>query len=119
VREMRVCGGQARSRPWNQIKADVTGFPVAVPRVTEAALMGAAVLAGVGAGLLPDITAGSRRLVRIESVLQPDPDRHRRYSELYGVYRRLYPDLHGAFHQLGEVVQGDRGTRGPGDKGAR
>jgi xylulokinase len=105
IDEMRVCGGQARSAPWNQIKADVTGFPVAVPRVTEAALMGAAVLAGVGAGLLPDITASARRLVRVERVLEPDQDRHRCYTELYGVYKRLYPDLRDAFHQLGEVTR--------------
>ena len=28
---MRVCGGPARSRFWNGVKADVTGFPVARP----------------------------------------------------------------------------------------
>ena len=32
VRDMRVCGGPAQSEAWNQIKADVTGFTVAVPR---------------------------------------------------------------------------------------
>ncbi len=108
VSQLRVCGGQARSMAWNRIKADVTGFPVEVPRVTEAALLGAAVLAGVGAGLLPDITTGANRMVRIEAVLQPHLDRHRRYTELYGVYRRLYPDLRTAFHQLGEIVEGER-----------
>jgi len=107
VSEMRVCGGQARSTAWNQIKADVTGFPVAVPRVTEAALMGAAVLAGVGAGLLPDITAGANRMVRIESILEPNPSRHRCYTDLYGIYKRLYPDLCDAFHQLCEIAQGE------------
>ena len=35
VTEMRVCGGPARSRFWNQVKADVTGFPVLVPDVLE------------------------------------------------------------------------------------
>ena len=37
VDEMRVCGGQAQSDILNQIKADVLGFPVAVPHVTVAA----------------------------------------------------------------------------------
>ena len=40
VREMRVCGGPAQSETWNQIKADVTGFTVAVPRVLETAVAG-------------------------------------------------------------------------------
>jgi len=105
IDELRVCGGQAQSREWNQIKADVTGIPVAVPRVPEAALMGAAVLAGVGAGLLTDITEGANQMVRIDEVLEPDPDRHQRYTELFGVYKRLYPDLRDAFHQLGVVTR--------------
>ena len=100
IDEVRVCGRQALSEDWNQIKADVLGVPVAVPRVREAALMGAAVLAGVGAGLLPDITEGANQMVRIDEVLEPIPAHHRLYAELFGVYKRLYPDLRGAFHQL-------------------
>ncbi len=109
VDELRVCGGQARSPQWNQIKADVTGFPVAVPRVTEAALMGAAVLAGAGAGLF-DISTGAERMVRIVERLDPHPERHGRYDELFGVYERLYPDLRAAFHQLYGVAQRQMGS---------
>jgi sugar (pentulose or hexulose) kinase len=97
---MRVCGRQALSADWNQIKADVLGVPVAVPRVRETALLGSAVLAGVGVGLLPDIAAGADKLVRIERVLDPVPSRHQQYTELFGIYKRLYPDLRDAFHQL-------------------
>jgi xylulokinase len=100
IDEVRVCGRQALSEDWNQIKADVLGVPVAVPRVREAALMGAAVLAGVGAGLLPDITEGANQMVRIDEILEPIPAHHRLYTELFGVYKRLYPDLRSAFHQL-------------------
>jgi xylulokinase len=100
IDEMRVCGGQAQSEEWNQIKADIVGVPVAVPRVREAALTGAAVLAGVGAGLLPNITEGANQMVRIDAVLEPNPVHHRQYTELFQVYKRLYPDLRSAFHQL-------------------
>ena len=62
--------------------------------------MGAAVLAGVGAGLLPDITEGANQMVRIDEILDPIPAHHRLYTELFGVYKRLYPDLRSAFHQL-------------------
>ncbi|MCX7680875.1 MAG: FGGY-family carbohydrate kinase [Anaerolineae bacterium] len=104
VQELRVCGGQAKSMDWNQLKANIIGFPVAVPRVTEAALLGAAILAAVGAGVLPDVVAGAERMVRIGEVLEPHPEQHRRYEELYAVYRRLYPDLKEAFHQLHRVT---------------
>jgi xylulokinase len=104
IDEMRVCGRQAQSADWNQIKADVIGVPVAVPRVREAALVGAAVIAGVGAGRLPDITEGANQMVRIDEVLEPNPDHQQRYTELFAVYKRLYPDLRDAFHQLSQVA---------------
>jgi xylulokinase len=107
IDETRVCGRQALSEEWNQIKADVLGVPVAVPRVREAALMGAAVLAGVGAAWLPDITQGANQMVRIDNVLEPIPSHHEQYNELFGVYRRLYPDLRSAFHQLSGSDQGE------------
>jgi xylulokinase len=107
IDEVKVCGGQARSDIWNQIKADVLGIPVAVPRVREAALMGAAILAGVGGGALPDIVAGSNTMARTERVLAPDLGRHAVYSDLYEVYRRLYPDLKEAFHRLAEISRGE------------
>ena len=100
IDEMRVCGRQALSEDWNQIKADVLGVPVAVPRVRETALLGSAVLAGVGAGLLADIVVGADQLVSIDRVLHPVPSRHQQYTELFGIYKRLYPDLRDAFHQL-------------------
>jgi xylulokinase len=103
VDEMRVCGGQARSMGWNQIKADVLGVPVVVPRVTEATVLGAAVLAGVGVGLLPDIADGANRMASTVARLEPDLARHRYYSDLFSIYRRLYPDLRQAFQQLSDV----------------
>jgi len=107
IDEVKVCGGQARSEVWNQIKADVLGLPVAVPRVREAALLGAAVLAGVGSGTLPDITTGSNQMAKTEKVLTPDSGRTAVYSDLYEVYRRLYPDLKEAFHRLAEISRGE------------
>jgi xylulokinase len=109
IDEVRVCGRQSLSDAWNQIKADVIGVPVAVPRVREAALMGAAVLAGVGAGHLRDIPEGVQEMVRVERVLDPDPGHQRLYSDLFGVYKRLYPDLRDAFGQLNEVTQVEAG----------
>jgi xylulokinase len=108
IDETRVCGRQALSEEWNQIKADVLGVPIAVPRVREAALMGAAVLAGVGAGSLPDITQGANQMVRIDKVLEPIPSHHERYNDLFGVYKRLYPDLRSAFRQLSVSDQEER-----------
>jgi len=52
---LHMVGGATRSRAWPQIVADVTGVPLAIPEVTEAAARGAALLAAVGAGLCQDL----------------------------------------------------------------
>ena len=100
VSEMMVTGRQARNDSLSQLKADVLGFPVAVPAVTEAALLGAAVLSGVGAGVFPDIASGSERMVRTRVVIKPNAQRYEFYSNIYAVYKRLYPDLREAFAEL-------------------
>jgi xylulokinase len=51
IDELRAIGGGARSSMWVQLKADITGIPIVVPRITEAACWGAALLGGVGAGV--------------------------------------------------------------------
>jgi len=54
VQQVLLVGGTARSRLWPQILADVLGCPVSVAGHTESAALGAAILAGRAAGVLPD-----------------------------------------------------------------
>ena len=56
--ELVMVGGAAKSPLWPQIVADVTGLPVVLPSVDEAAARGAAILAGVGAGIFADAESG-------------------------------------------------------------
>jgi len=49
--ELRVDGGAAANRLLLQIQADLLGIPVVRPAVTETTALGAAYLAGLGAGL--------------------------------------------------------------------
>jgi glycerol kinase len=52
--ELRVDGGMARSDPFLQFQADVLGQPIRRSPQTESTALGAAVLAGLGAGLWSD-----------------------------------------------------------------
>jgi xylulokinase len=101
IDELRVCGGQAQSGLWNQVKADVTGLTVGVPRLPEVALMGGAICAAIGAGLYPDLTAAGEAMVRIATVLEPNPAHRAVYDELFGVYRDAYCALKPLFGPLG------------------
>jgi xylulokinase len=91
ISEMRVCGGPARSTFWNQVKADVTGFRVAVPGVLETAVLGSAILAAVGIGAHPDVPSAIRGMTRIVQRIEPRSDHRARYDTLFDAYRALYP----------------------------
>ncbi len=100
IQQLRAIGGGARSALWVQLKADVTGIAVAVPRVTEAACWGAALLAGHGAGLFPDIQAKAEQTVVLEKMIQPREDQQAHYAKRYALYQALYPTLVPLLHQL-------------------
>lgn len=104
VTEMHLAGGGSRSDLWTRIKADVTGFRVAVPRVGETAVLGAAILGAAGAGLAPSLREGVVRMTATERVVSPDPATTDVYDALYGVYRSLYPALGPTFAELARIT---------------
>jgi xylulokinase len=91
VSAMRACGGPARDDGWNQIKADVTGFSVEVPRARETAAVGAAIVAAVGIGAHPDLPAAIRAMTAIDRRFEPDPARRETYDRVYEAYVALHP----------------------------
>jgi xylulokinase len=100
IDELRAIGGGARSRLWVQLKADVLGVPVTVPRVTDAACWGAALLAGVGAGCYRDLVSSAEALLHLDTRYVPDPARQRRYAERFALYREVYPAVADIHHRL-------------------
>ncbi len=86
---IRCIGGGARNVFWLQIKADVTGRAVEQPAVTEAAVLGAALLAAWGTGAVPSLAAGSEAWYRADRTFRPGPDARAAYDEPYARYLRL------------------------------
>ncbi len=79
-----VVGGGTRNPQWLQIKADVLNCALRVPPIEEASLLGAALCAGVGAGIYASaeeavIAAASVTVKHVE----PDQVRHQEYRRLY------------------------------------
>ena len=95
VREVRSLGGAAKSDLWLQIKADVLGVPVEVPQCSEAASLGAMVLAGVGAGVFSDVSAAVKKVVKVEKSFYPAPHNVAVYRKVYQDYLSLYQKLYG------------------------
>ncbi len=93
LKEIRICGGAAKSKIWTQIQADVLGIPVKVPKVKEATSLGVAVCAGVGTGIYSNITDAVKSLVQWEKAIQPDSNAHQQYSTLYEKWLKLHDTL--------------------------
>jgi xylulokinase len=110
VRELRVSGGPAQSTAWNQLKADVTGRVVAVPRVAETAVLGAAIAAANGIDAYPDLAAATRAMVAIDRRLVPDPANRAVYDAAFDTYVQLYPALADAFHRLANLEDLSQGA---------
>lgn len=90
-RELRVAGGGARSRALRSLLASVTGLPVRESHRAEQGAAGAAMIAAVAIGALPEMDTACRLWVEpsLGECIQPDPALRRRYDELYALYREL------------------------------
>ena len=100
---VHASGGPARLALWNQIKADVLGRPLVIPRETHAACLGAAMLAAIGSGWHADPAAAADAMVQIAQQVEPDARHAARYDALFPLYASLYPQLRGAFAQLADI----------------
>ncbi|MDR1399649.1 MAG: autoinducer-2 kinase [Treponema sp.] len=83
-------GGASKSVLWPQILTDVLNIPVETPVVKEATGLGAALLAGKGIGLYPDIRETVKKLVKIEKEFTPDSENVDVYQRAYETWQRVY-----------------------------
>ncbi len=95
-----LVGGGAQSKLWAQLKADASNLPVRIVSDAECVARGAALLAGVGAGVFAD--AGSVPPPEYEAALEP--------SGRHAEYERLYEEVHRPLRErLGGAAAGFRG----------
>jgi xylulokinase len=114
VQALLATGGGTRNRLYAAIKAAVLNRTVHISAMEEATALGAAVLAGIGAGVYAD-GAAARAAVRHElTPVTPDPAWAAFYDDLYDqVYRHLYVTLRPLHHALAQFREGMR-TNGLG-----
>jgi xylulokinase len=89
ARELRVTGGGEKSAVWNLIKASVLDMPVVSITGNGGAPMGAAIVAGLGAGVFADAATATDQWVQTGDNTQPEDElktvyagRSRKYSQL-------------------------------------
>lgn len=97
---MLACGGGAKSPFWRQMMADVFHAPVKTVHNAEGPALGAAILAGVAAGLYADIPAACQALIRESEPLTPSQEAAAAYEPYYQQFLSLYPALKNAYASL-------------------
>ncbi|MDR3209589.1 MAG: xylulokinase, partial [Oscillospiraceae bacterium] len=106
ARDMTAVGGGARSALWRQMLADLYACPVHTSANADAAALGAALLAAVGAGVYASVEEADAR-VRIpergSDAAIPDAARGAAYAPYYALYKSLYGVLRESFGALGRI----------------
>lgn len=85
-------GGGAKSAVWNQIKADILGFPIKVPVHLDSAPLGAAFLAGLGVGVFSSYDQ-IRSWIKIDREFIPSKENIDLYNKFYEAYKKMRPTV--------------------------
>ena len=91
IEDYCAVGGGSRSDAWVQTCADIFGKPFTRPVIREAGALGAAIIAGVGAGVFESYAQSVAAMVKLERTFEPDSARHARYQARYQYYQRMGP----------------------------
>jgi FGGY-family pentulose kinase len=110
LRSIVAAGGATRSDLWMRLHADVANVPISITREPEAPVLGAAMLAAVGAGIHPDVRAAAAEMVHVERTIDPDQGRHEQYAFFMDRYTELYPLVKETMHQVTRHVAGGEGA---------
>ena len=92
-----LSGGAANSDVWVQIFADTLQIPIDVIEDKEMGAQGAAIAAGIAAGIYKDYNDGIEKTVKISKRVQPRPEYKEIYEKKYQTYRRVIEGLSGVW----------------------
>lgn len=93
IEKFLAMGGAANSLVWTQIKADITGKPIDVPNTDSATTFGAAILAGVGAGVYSGFGEAVDNCICTQRSHVPNMENKAVYDACYEKYLSLYEHL--------------------------
>lgn len=94
IKEFTSIGGGAKSETWAQIKADITGKDIKILDMNDMAPIGAALLAGVGAGIFKDVYEAADKVEKkVYKVIRSSRAHDDIYNKRYQVYIQLYPQI--------------------------
>jgi len=90
IKEIVFAGGASKGKLWCQILADVSGYKVKVPKVTEATALGTVMAAGVGVGIYTSNAAAADTLVTWEKEYLPNLENFEKYKDISKKWEEIY-----------------------------
>jgi xylulokinase len=97
LKGIKATGGAIKNRFWMQTKADILGLPLETPELYEATPLGAAMLAGIGAGLYRDEEDAIKAVYKSGAVFEPDMKKYEQYTDYY---QNIFLKLQGALKEV-------------------
>jgi xylulokinase len=93
VAALKLSGGGAKSDLWSQLKADSMDRPLQKLTNLDTGTFGAALIAGVGSGVYPDLTQAGKASVTVEKTFLPNVTKRAYYDDLFHLYQESYQSL--------------------------
>ncbi len=93
LKDLRITGGGTKAPLWCQMQADIYKQPVSVLQTSETGCLGAAIYAGVGAGVFASYEEAAEKAVHIKEVYTPNPDNFAAYDKGYKRFTTAYEAL--------------------------
>ena len=105
ARTIRVCGGGAKSRTWNMIKASMLKMPVYILADDSGDVpVGDCMIVGKKVGVFKSFEEASSRAIRVKEIIQPVDEWVEVYDKLYPYYVKLYQHLDQDLKELKQTV---------------
>ena len=101
--QVRVIGGGAGSRLWNQIKSDVLGIPYVHLNRDEFGVLGSAIVAGYAVGVFSDLKATAEDFVKPTDRIEPRPEYHEFYAPFADFYSKILSATAPLFEALSDM----------------
>lgn len=105
IDSVRIIGGATKGAVWNQIQADMYRLPCETLDVPDAAVMGAAIMAGTAIGIFRDIPEAVRSMISVRRIYEPITAHAAVYDEMYEIYCAAYQGFaeHDVFGKLARL----------------
>lgn len=108
---VRLSGGLARINLISAIKADVLGRDVAVLSEFETTATGAAMMVLIGQGVFQSPEQAADRFAKIRMIVKPNMENHKKYLDMYGLYKDTYRTLKDLFAARIDILKSIRSNR--------